>query len=927
MSITKQQIWQIVKDINADLIEEPLFAGIDAVDNDGVKRNIYDYNPGKTLPTVKANPHEIRDDILLNHLIPHLSADDMHFTTSSTTEMTIGIQENLSLLVDPGLEYIAGQYVIIAINDYTKMFGDVVSYNRDTGDMVVNITYSVGFGTYSQWLVSLSGGPGIDGAQGIRGPKGDKGDKGDRGPRGFDGEDGASGAQGPSGLPGEDGASGLPGEDGVSGAQGPIGPQGASGLPGEDGASGLPGDRWTTSANAEFTLGVPTIPGDRWTTSSTTELDIAFYCTPPSIMVESGLAYIPGQEITITYDEANEIYANVVSYDKLTGEMFVDFVTYIGGGTYSVWRVALKENYTTSAADTIDIGGLSAGEVINLNVDIGLAYTPGQYVVISYDALNKIYGLIESYNRVGGNLTIIQIAVAGSGSYSQWNISLREYPSLFTNKWTTSASNEITIESFPVSAIELNVQPNLAYVVDQNVIASVSADILIHGDTSYYNSGNGDLFIDQSSCVGVGNTFSAWNVSVETLPGILGDRFSTSASDLLTPFNYDVGDSLSITVDIGLSYIPGQTIIVSHDALTKIYCNIASYNKNTGVLSAYVIYPSEFSGYGTYDSWAVVLDRWTTLTDSEYTLEEISPGNVLSFNTSAGLAYVSGQSVRVEYGLSQIIYGTVVSFTNNPGGLTGGVTLTVTSVVGTGTYSLGMVYVGGTPWLTEEQWTDGLFHPDTNVYVSAGQSLSFYIEPGLAYIPGQDVVIAVDNDHKIYGSVVSYNKSTGAVVVLVTSTVGVGTYSTWRMSIGGSGGGSSTGDKFTTSATDLIDIDTLSAGQSLTITVDTGLSYIPGQVVVIAFDANNKIYAVVNSYSSTTGAMTLTVLSFTGSGSHSAWLVSLSADPNPACNGIIPGGTISLAFRFYTYGNRITIEKSVDAYQTWEDLHQGWEDL
>jgi len=92
------------------------------------------------------------------------------------------------------------------------MEGTVTSYIGTT--LIVNVTSTLGSGTYASWSISLSGAPGPQGS---------------------------TGATGVTGLTGAQGATGLPGDQGATGATGVAGPQGATGLTGGQGATGPAG--------------------------------------------------------------------------------------------------------------------------------------------------------------------------------------------------------------------------------------------------------------------------------------------------------------------------------------------------------------------------------------------------------------------------------------------------------------------------------------------------------------------------------------------------------------------------------------------------------------------------------------------------------------------------------------------------------------
>jgi len=89
------------------------------------------------------------------------------------------------------------------------------------------------------------------------------------------------------------------------------------------------------------------------------------------------------------------------------------------------------------------------------------------------------------------------------------------------------------------------------------------------------------------------------------------------------------------------------------------------------------------------------------------------------------------------------------------------------------------------------------------------------------------------------------------------------------------------GDKFsTTSSTSL----TISVG-SKTLTIGTGLAYVPAQPILISFDGSNYMSGTVTSYNSISGIAVVNITSTTGSGTYTAWSMSLAGTQGP------PGAT------------------------------------
>ena len=86
--------------------------------------------------------------------------------------------------------------------------------------------------------------------------------------------------------------------------------------------------------------------------------------------------------------------------------------------------------------------------------------------------------------------------------------------------------------------------------------------------------------------------------------------------------------------------------------------------------------------------------------------------------------------------------------------------------------------------------------PSGNLYQTTSTSTltiavgtqSLTVGTGLNYSTGQSVVIAYNSTNEMIGNVSSYNASTGALVVTVTTIVGSGTYSSWSVNLNGASG-------------------------------------------------------------------------------------------------------------------------------------------
>jgi hypothetical protein len=151
------------------------------------------------------------------------------YLTASTSEFTLG--SGGTITVGTGLAYIVAQDILISYNISNHQVSMVSSYNPVTGVLVFTSPSEVtGSGTYSSWLVNLSGAAGGNGTSGTSGANGTSGVNGTSGTSGSTGTSGTSGSTGTSGSSGTSGTSGTSGINGSSGTAGITGTAGTSGV-------------------------------------------------------------------------------------------------------------------------------------------------------------------------------------------------------------------------------------------------------------------------------------------------------------------------------------------------------------------------------------------------------------------------------------------------------------------------------------------------------------------------------------------------------------------------------------------------------------------------------------------------------------------------------------------------------------------------
>jgi hypothetical protein len=220
-------------------------------------------------------------------------ADGDRYQTTSSTSLTIATGTQ-TLTVETGLDYSVTQSTTIAYDITRHMHGEVVSYDEGTGVLVVDVTTISGSGTFSAWVVNLSG---AVGAVGPAGPEGAQGPQGVQGEQGVQGIQGVQGDTGPQGDVGPAGAQGVQGEVGPAGPQGPEGPQGPAGAAGTTTVVGLT-DRYEELPAQTFS---DFAHGSLVAASPTRDIQTAIDATPvgPACQVIVGPGSYAGATVTI----------------------------------------------------------------------------------------------------------------------------------------------------------------------------------------------------------------------------------------------------------------------------------------------------------------------------------------------------------------------------------------------------------------------------------------------------------------------------------------------------------------------------------------------------------------------------------------------------------------------------------------------------
>jgi hypothetical protein len=176
-----------------------------------------------------------------------------------------------------------------------------------------------------------------------------------------------------------------------------------------------------------------------------------------------------------------------------------------------------------------------------------------------------------------------------------------------------------------------------------------------------------DLASGGVASVSAGTNISVTGTSTNPIINSLSDRYKTSSLTSNTIGN----GSKSFTVDLNLSYIPLQEVLVVYNVSNHMHGSVTSYNPATGAL---VVDIKHNTGSGTYNLWSInldgtpvdaitgsgtanrlayftatqVIDDAAAITASRALISDINGIPTHSATTSTELGYVSGVTSAIQ---------------------------------------------------------------------------------------------------------------------------------------------------------------------------------------------------------------------------------------------------------------------------------------
>lgn len=498
------------------------------------------------------------------------------------------------------------------------------------------------------------------------------------------------------------------------GVVGPTGPTGATG------PTGPTGDRYTTFTTDTFSIPV-TFPAYR------------------QITVEPLLAYIPAQEILISYDYKNYFIGKVLDYNNISGLLQLSALSAgAGSGTYSYWEVSLNGSVGGPKGSTGPTG---------IPGPVGASYFPD---AVSYfylqpsTATGKVvsgtdqYGKILRYNSLLPNN--VNVYKNGSRLTNNFSFTANDGINIFLD---TILNTSDKVEVVVVSG-RTDYNPNIFTRNDlQKFRYTVGFDPLTSIPSGYYTvSGFDDtnrlLAYTPGSIIVSKNGFNL----IEGL-----DYRATNGSTITLSGKLNTKDVVGVQVLSAFNFAPYQNYWVSQ--VVNYFYTVPTSNIPVGALVV--------SGTDTYGK---NLDYFPQAVD--VFVNGVNLVNVADFTATDGskvtlnVPLLFGDTIQIK---------TLSAFGTQPPGPTG-------PTGPTGAAGIGDQY-----------------NTTSSSTVTIPSVLNTYVkftlnDPNLSYIPSQYVIASRDINNTIYGIVDNYSTATNGLTVLALSAVGSGnTYSNWAINL------------------------------------------------------------------------------------------------------------------------------------------------
>ena len=211
---------------------------------------------------------------------------------------------------------------------------------------------------------------------------------------------------------------------------------------------------------------------------------------------------------------------------------------------------------------------------------------------------NYFLGIITSYDPITGSLSLNSYWNSGSGTFSNWSVSIYLYSNLSTDY--------ITIPSSYPTPLTFTIGENLYYKENMSVFLNINGVGYIYGYVTSYDSISGSLSMISTLSWGSG-TYN--NFGITTNYGL----FTKSTSTILLPSitGVTITGYTCIGIPSGITDYMINTgnnssyVYMTTTSGRDIYGYLTSYNSITGYFTILVY---SFSGGGSSSSWTLQFD-------------------------------------------------------------------------------------------------------------------------------------------------------------------------------------------------------------------------------------------------------------------------------------------------------------------------------
>jgi hypothetical protein len=299
------------------------------------------------------------------------------------------------------------------------------------------------------------------------------------------------------------------------------------------------------------------------------------------------LSYTPTQNITISYDAANHMHGEVLTYNSGTGVLTVDVNHHTGSGTYTSWVVNVGGvTPATSVAWGAITGTLSSQTDLQTALDARVA-TAG-------DTMDN--NALLSFNDTTTNSNV---GINGNGIVTTLAPSPSEYSQLtYNGLLLTNGADTLSLSPTAITFPDASVQTTAAVTFTGGTLSSIVAVSSSGGTASLGTDSGGSISVTD---------MSATTTTKVTYSGITFSDSSTQTTAAVAGAN--LGDAFTIGKVQDVSISSGYWVITFAPVNSQLMASGLSVSLSDGSSS------ESITSFSTSSTWTYTT---TTLTSSDY---------------------------------------------------------------------------------------------------------------------------------------------------------------------------------------------------------------------------------------------------------------------------------------------------------------------